>query len=295
MKIFKKIRKNNGRREIYFFGLKVLSYKKHLLASWRNYDLSTGIIDYKTLPITPLPQKKKCKDKLTIVYPVYYDCDNHDSFVQVLKEYEAFDDSIKERLKIIIVDDGSKHPVSLPDVNLDVSLLRVRVNIPWNNSGARNLGACYADTEKIILADIDWIFPPETLQTCLDADIDDNTFVVFESYRSDRKTWYNSVHPSLYCVKKQTFFKYGGYDESFCGFYGEDLFYRKHIMRNGAQFIRPQLKCYNNFKYNEHSLSRNLDKIKKILSKDENRAHSGKILQFPWIFVEEKFYKKEEV
>ncbi len=289
MKLFEKIKKTGGKREIRLFGIKIIEYQKN-----KNDILTDGIFEYETLPISKLHQSiEKTNEKITLIYPAYYQNDNHESFYQILKEYDKLSDEIKERLKIIIVDDCSKHPLTLPNLNINITLLRINVDIPWNNSGARNLGACFADTRKIILADIDWFFPEETLNVLINSDVPNDTFVVFNSCILNNNVERTSVHPNTYCVLKHTFFKYGGYDEKFCGFYGEDIFFRKNIMRKNAKFMRLSSKIINNFKYEEHFLSRDLNKIRKILTKNPNIQHSGKILQFPWSFVDEKFYVKK--
>lgn len=288
MKILTKKKYDNGKREIYLFNKKIFSY-----TNWKKYNIDYGIINYADLPITDLQLSNKTyEEKITIIYPVYYEHNNHEFFINRLKEYESFSEDIKRRLKIIIVDDCSKYPITLPDVNLNITLLRIDKNIYWNNSGARNLGACFADTEKIILADIDWLIPEESLKKCLENEIADNTFIVFESYFPDGSTK-GTVHPNIYCTQKATFLKYGGYNETFCGFYGEDIFYRKKLLLNKVVFIRPNLKIIGLAEGGkEHSLSRDVTKAKKLLANNPDLSNVGNILQYKWHFVEERGYKQ---
>ena len=286
MKILTKKKYDNGKREIYFLNRKIFSY-----TNWKKYDINYGLINYANLPEVELKTIKNSADeKITIIYPVYYEHNNKDSFVNRIKEYDNYSQDTKKRLKIIIVDDCSKYPITIPDVNLNITLLRIDKNIQWNNSGARNLGACYADTEKIILADIDWLIPEENIDICLNSQIPDNSFVVFESYFPDGTTK-GTIHPNIYCTKKQTFLKYGGYNEKFCGFYGEDIFFRKKLLKNDVTFIRPKLKIIGLAEgLKEHSLSRNIEKAQKLLAKNIRINNEGNILQYKWHFVEERQY-----
>lgn len=285
MRLVTKKKYPNGKREIYFLNKKIFSY-----TNWRKCDIGYGLINYADLPITHLqPSAKTYEEKITLIYPVYYEHNDHKFFINRLKEYESFSEDIKRRLKIIIVDDCSKYPISLPDVNLNITLLRVDKNIKWNNPGARNLGACFADTEKIILADIDWLIPQATLQICLEKEIPNNSFIVFENPAR------GSVLPNIYCTKKQTFLRYGGYNESYRGFYGDDIFHRRKLLQNNVSFIRPNLKVIglkDKILLDEHFLSRDLTKAKKVLAKNPDLSNTGNILQYPWHFEQEREYKQ---
>lgn len=288
MKLLKINKFENGKREVYFLNRKIYSY-----VNQKKYNVNFGLLNYADLPVSNLEMADNLEsEQITIVYPVYYEHNDKAPFYKRIKEYENFSENIKQRLKIIIVDDCSKYPIEIPNVNLNIILLRIEKNIKWNNSGARNLGACFADTEKIILADIDWLIPEDSLSACINAKIQDDTFVVFESYFPDGTTK-GTVHPNIYCTKKQTFLKYGGYNEMFCGFYGEDIFFRKKLLKNNVNFIRPKLKIIGLAEgLKEHSLSRNTDKAKKLLAHNIDINNCGNILKYNWHFVSKTEYKK---
>ena len=155
MKLFNKKKKSNGEREIYFCGLKVFSY-----ISTNRFPLNHGIIDYNSLSLTESVEFEECKNPIiSIVYPVYYTHENKENFISLIERYDKYSDETKAKMEIIIVDDGSKYPLTLPKSNLNISLLRIEKDIPWNNSGARNLGACYASTPRLIMIDADWFIP----------------------------------------------------------------------------------------------------------------------------------------
>ena len=288
MKIFTKKKYPTGKREIYIFGIKIFSY-----INWKKYQKLYGISDYNLLPYTTNYDIDDNKYPIiSIIYPVYYTHNNFEYFIELLKKYEKFSLEIKQQFEIIVIDDCSKYPISLPNVNLNITLLKINKDIAWNNSGARNLGACYASTPKIFLTDLDWFIPETTLKACIDIKLKNNDIIVFER----RKTIDSPsmrVHPNVYCMNKKTFFNLNCYDEDFCGIYGEDLFYRKYIMEHGAHFININKPIIGeNVLLNEHNLSRNDKAIKKKLSKMDKFIHKKQILKFPWEYVNSQKVEK---
>lgn len=283
MKLFQKIKESNGYRHIYFCGIKILSYK-----NWKGYDLSYGTKNYnKVKPCSKFSKETHCFPKITIIYPVYYSNKKHEEGLKkLLKRYEAFSSETKKNFEIILVDDCSPHPLSLPKVNLNITLLRIKKDIKWNNSGARNLGACYASTPKIMLLDIDLFCPEKTLKNCIDIDLKYKDVMVFKVIRTNP-----TVHPNLYCMTKKTFFDLGCYDESWCGFYGEDIFYNRYINSHGANIILlDNNEIIDTKAYGTHNLSRSVDKVRKRLYKMKTLEHKKEILKFPWEYVESNQY-----
>ena len=51
-----------------------------------------------------------------------------------------------------------------PDLPLNLTWIRIREDIAWNQPGARNLGAVYAKSDKILITDLDHEFPEATLR-----------------------------------------------------------------------------------------------------------------------------------
>lgn len=289
MKLFTKKRYSNGKREIYFCEKKIFSY-----INWKKYDELYEIADYNLLPYTNEYPKDNCSHPIiSIIYPVYYTHNDFTYFNELLKKYEQFSPEIKNKFEIIIVDDCSKYPIELPKLNLNITLLRINKDIAWNNSGARNLGACYACTSKIFLSDLDWFIPETTLQACIDIKLNSRDIVVFER----RKTIDSPsmrVHPNIYCMNKKTFFNLNCYDEDFCGIYGEDLFYRRYIMKHNVNFLNLNKPVIGENKLlNEHNLSRDGSAIKKKLSKMDKLIHKKEILKFPWEYVCSQQYINE--
>ncbi len=287
MKLFERKKYNNGKREVYFCGLKVFSYNK----------LSCGIIDYNALPLTEsVKYEENISPVISIVYPVYYTHKNKENFISLIERYDKYSSEVKSKFEIIIIDDGSKYPLTLPKSNLNISLLRIEKDFPWNNSGARNLGACYATTPKLVMLDADWFVPEETLLKCIDIKLSNNDIMPLK-WTTDSTIPPQRVLPNLFCINKQTFFKFNCYDEQWCGSYGEDLFYRKYIQSNGINsvitnhFLLPHGKNY--VTNDSHNLSRNARAALRKVSKIKNLYHSKRILKFPWALVSQQYYLPE--
>ena len=291
MKLFEKTLKINGRTHIYFCGIKILSYKTNMqkFLWW-----GKQIPDWNNLPITPLEENTSRTGgehfylpKIAIIYPAYYQHNDFSNLYNLIEKYEKeYSEEGKKEMEIILVDDGSKFPINLPkNCNLNISLLRILKDIPWNNSGARNLGVCYTNAPKIILADIDFFVPEDTMLYCKNFAIQDNDLLTLTH---KGKT---VPHPNIFAMTKRGFMKVNGYDEQWCGFYGEDIPFRIRLEKHKINFIGTNKFIINmSGKEHEHSLSRNLALLESHLrSWDGNTTH--KMLQFPWTFVEERKYK----
>lgn len=285
----KKIQYPTGKREIYFCNIKILQYY-----NWKAYDLQFGFPNYNDLENTQNISygKNDYSPRLSIVYPIYYTKNDFSNFYSLIELYDKLSDKIKKDIEIIIVDDCSTYPLRLPQCNLNISLLRICKNIKWNQSGARNLGACFSNSSKLLLMDAEWYAPEDTLQDCIDINLKNHTFKPMKW----AKTLYGNCEdclPNIFLINKPTFFLMNCYDENWCGLYGEDLFFRRYIFSKGIKCIvnnKPIIPCCTCYvTNNSHNLSRNLNEVKRRLSKVEKPIHTKKILQFPWEVVEVKF------
>ena len=100
--------------------------------------------------------------------------------------------------------------------------------MPWNHAAARNLGAVYARSDKLLLTDVDHEFPEDTLQRMLDLGELRRTMYMF--YRLDERGAPTRRHLNTFLLSRGRYFELFGYDEEFCGHYGleDDLFRRWH-------------------------------------------------------------------
>jgi hypothetical protein len=147
-------------------------------------------------------------------------------------------------LKVICVDDGSPEP-ALPIINEFISvftfnttcveLYRIEIDRPWNRSGARNLGAHVATTDWIIQVDIDHVLPADAAKSLVhNFSPDPQRWYRFPRIRRGKADEtrkkdpipddqeYGQIHPHVdsYLVRRDFYFKVGGYNEDFAGAIG---------------------------------------------------------------------------
>lgn len=201
---------------------------------------------------------------INIIYPYY-------SNAQMLSVHVchwcALPEDLRKKLHFIIVDDGSPLPLRVAPpyiidgitaknagprphkINLDV--YRIKEDIPWNVSGAKNLGAHVAETDWMLIIDMDYFLDVGSLYAIAD-----------QLDRSDPKTYYRfksvsvSSHNldekeiwSTLFINRNSFWKIGGYDESFAGSWAyEDVdFCHRATMAGGLKEVvldTPTLTSY---------------------------------------------------
>lgn len=127
--------------------------------------------------------------------------------------------SLKDRTRFVLIDDGSPNTISNPDVDLNLTMARIMQDIPWNQPGARNLGAHLADTEYILFTDIDHEITSDALQKSVSKIKDPNTIYMFKRIVNGRLMY---SHPCSFVISKQAFDLVGGFDEDFSGHRGHD-------------------------------------------------------------------------
>ena len=221
-------------------------------------------------------------EKLSLIYPVYVE--NKESLSKIfnnIKLYESYSPEILSNLNIIIVNDGSPLTIDWPQFNLNFSVLNIRENIKWNSGGAKNLGVCFAASERLLISDIDHTFPEETIDFCMKVREKDNIlcFNQIEFYDDGRSENLHSPHPNIFFLSKSNYFYLNGYDEDFCGYYGDDIFFRKYLLHlfPNKVFIAPVDSYIHEFK-EAFKLRRKLNCRRLLLLKRYN--HSKDMLRF---------------
>lgn len=151
-------------------------------------------------------------------------------------------------LPIILVDDGSPEP-ALPIVKKLASAATLKVlevyhtdvDLPWCREFARNLASKMAATPWILHADLDHVFPVESLQRLRTTPLESKRWFRFrrmrvgkadETRKKDRiptHCEYGEIHPHVdsYLCRLKHYWKVGGYNEAFCG-----------VLGGGNEFLR---------------------------------------------------------
>lgn len=166
---------------------------------------------------------------LTICLPYYM---NPGMLAVQYQAIAALPDALREHLQLVIVDDGSPvHPAgSVLRFGLDVSvkIYRITVDVRWNQDAARNLAAAQAETDWLLLTDIDHIPTQAAFEFLMTAKLDEATVYRF-GHRLDAPHLTPKIkhgcmhpHPNSWVMTKALYDRIGGYDEALAGNYGTD-------------------------------------------------------------------------
>jgi hypothetical protein len=153
-----------------------------------------------------------------------------------------FSKEVRKNMRVIVVDDGSPfNPATPGDCGCPLEIYRINVDIRWNQDAARNIGAHYAQTEWLIVTDIDHMVPEATWQYVQTFDPVPNTTYKFNRVSAPAMDPYKP-HPNSYFINKQIWDRIGGYDERFAGYYGTDGDFRDRLNQHSAvDQMKPHL------------------------------------------------------
>jgi glycosyltransferase involved in cell wall biosynthesis len=170
---------------------------------------------------------------LSIVIPYYL---NPEMLALQYKVWAGYPGYLKSNIEIVIVDDGSpvelaekvRRPGGLPPLRI----YRVLVDKPWNQHGARNLGAHEANGPWLFLTDMDHVLPSESLGKLIGNLAPDRIYTFARLNAPDMEPMRRpdgslKEHPNTFAMTKEMYWRIGGYDERFCGIYGTDSLFRK--------------------------------------------------------------------
>lgn len=245
--------------------------------------------------------------ELSYILNVYFDQKSDKTLSSLLEKYATYSPELLDRIEFIIIDDGSPKPITLPNVNLNITHARIDVNKPWNSAGAKNLGCVLASSDKVLITDLDYEFPEKTLQKMILMRSLKNR--IYKCYIENSDGSYNRPHPNTFLLSRALFLKHHGYDEEFAGFYGfeDTLFYRAHrtygnpILKLNKAYSKKERTVDRKKAY--HSLVRDLERNRPIEKRKREEwlkygpygGHSRKMLRFPWTLVEDRERKPHKL
>lgn len=168
---------------------------------------------------------------LTIVQPYYR---NPGMLEILLENFQRYDARTKAQIEWIIVDDHSPEPAideirhADKETKAQIKLLVVDDDIPWNQHGARNLGAREAQNRWLLMADMDRMIVSDHMAQVLDY-IKTGKMAPDHHYKPlglNMKycTVWGGEKPivnQFFCTRA-AYWDCGGYDEDYCGTYGGD-------------------------------------------------------------------------
>lgn len=239
---------------------------------------------------------------LSYVTHFYLDQQSPDAVFDLLGRYAGYAPQVLDRIEFVIVDDCSPLQVSPPDLDLNLTWLRIVDDIAWNQGGARNLGMVYAASDKVLLTDIDHEFPEQTLAYMVKRPECGRDF--FKIYRTDPVTGnLRRGHSNTFLLSRARFLRLYGYDEEFCGHYGaEDYRFVKFQKYHGSRqrYLPKKWRCIPRVDIDReaayHGLERDLAHNTPIDARKEHEmkhfggdaGHSRMFLRFRWKILLER-------
>lgn len=144
---------------------------------------------------------------------------------------------LRDLLHVMIVDDGSPdHPAHAEDIGCPLQVWRIDVDVRWNQDACRNIGVHHAETEWLLLTDMDHVAPEATWNRLL-----------LREYKRDRVYRFSRVsmpellpykpHPNSWFMTRKMFEAIGGYDESYAGLYGTDSIFRDQVAQTAKEIV----------------------------------------------------------
>lgn len=196
-------------------------------------------------------------NRLTFVYPYY----NSAGMLQIqLAHWSTIPEHHRAHLKFILIDDASPKAPALdvvkrnPNLDIDLELYRVLKDIPWNQHGARNLGAKMAPDGWLFMSDIDHTLSYEAIAYLLEQPLDPARFYTIQrltaAKRNDHSIYFELMlgkdgkskpHPNTFVVTREKFWESGGYDEDYCGTYGGDGPFMRSLEKVAARTHLPEI------------------------------------------------------
>jgi hypothetical protein len=241
--------------------------------------------------------------RLTYVTHFYLNQNRTETISALLRQYAGYSPELLDRIHFVIVDDGSPLEVAPPDVDLNLTWLRINEDVRWNQGGARNLGAIYAKSDNILMTDLDLAFPESTLQALVDHGPLGKTLYKFHEANPDGSRP-RKGHPNNFFLSRGRFLRYYGYDEELAGNYGAEDFRfvkfqkaqgtrQRYFDRRHTYYRRREIDRRDSY----HSLVRDLSantpvdyrkRLEMELYGHEN-GHSRMFLNFTWTMLLDRY------
>lgn len=160
----------------------------------------------------------------------------------MLREHFNFwrflDGAFSRGLQIVVVDDGSpdspakevfQSETFSDGMKRGISLYRIHEDKPWNQDGARNLAMKVCKPQWTLLHDIDHLVPLECVKEIMDMPKERGSFYIPE--RIDAETQKPlDPHANTYIIHPRDYWRTGGMDEDFVGYWGTDSFFRRQLL-----------------------------------------------------------------
>lgn len=173
---------------------------------------------------------------VTFIYPFF---ENSQFLARQLEHWRHYPPEVCAHLSAIVVDDCSPDPAS--DVirgqlrPFPLRLFRIEKKARWNWIAARNIGAHHASDGWLLLTDMDHMVPATTAYAAVYGKHDPG--VIYGFSRNESTGQRLTPHPNSWLMTRSMFWKAGGYDEAFSGYYGTDGEIRRRFAATAPMLI----------------------------------------------------------
>ena len=201
---------------------------------------------------------------ITVAMPFYR---NQGMLRLHLETWASYAPEVLDRLRFIIVDDGSPEPaepvirdaiggcagnmaVKLARIGKigghifpsgQISLYRVEIDRPWAWDCARNIAMHHAPDGWCLLTDIDHLLTAENAARLVYTPLKPGRFYTPGRRRAVDGEPYKP-HPNSFVLERSLFWDAGGYDEDFTGVYGKDSIWNRQLDMVGQRREWPELE-----------------------------------------------------
>ena len=185
------------------------------------------------------------KKKVQFIYPFY----RNPAFLEhQLGVWRSYPDELKSCLTVTVVDDGSPEEDGALQVlkRTDrkglppLRLFRIDVDVRWNWLAARNIGAHHAKDGWLLITDMDHVVPQDTLSMLVYGKHSPKNIYRFSRVEHSAPEVKIHNHPNSWFYTKEMYWRIGGHDEAFSGFYGTDGEYRRRCAATAPIFIHRE-------------------------------------------------------
>ena len=169
--------------------------------------------------------------KLSVIIPFL---NSHELVRRQILWFKKMD--LPDEVEILFMDDGSDPPLRTDDPPRNFAIHATNDFRPWTSSLARNRAAKIAKGDYFLMTDGDYIVPKEAILRCLEYQGDklrfrrefgvldefgnltqDHAVLIAHGLPAERlaeKGTQFPPHPNNFCMRRETFFLIGGYDET---------------------------------------------------------------------------------
>lgn len=170
---------------------------------------------------------------ISIVYPYF---EQPEALERHLENWEDLMPRLADLEDVVIVDDHSTEDPAI--WGLCWRTFYIESDLGWNITGAKNIGMHEAQGPWCFLGDLDHLVTPEMLAFAMSEVPKPGHFYIFPR-RLEGGRESDDYHQNFLLIRKEDFWKAGGYDEDFAGGYGwEDVWFKQVAEGMGLKRIK---------------------------------------------------------